>query len=129
MCSSHVIHQQLAAALRLTHPIDLLHKLPIEPAQPAGHLALLQHALAPERGGDVPERMVCDVAREADQRARGGRPVRVGGAVGADDALGKLGHEWVRESLGAPLPDVRAAVGRGGDAPRGGAAEDDARGE
>ncbi|KAI0001163.1 apolipo protein O-domain-containing protein [Russula vinacea] len=32
--------------------------------------ATTSHALAPERGGDVPERMVRDVAREADQRAR-----------------------------------------------------------
>lgn len=56
--------------------------------------------------------MVGDVAREADQRARGRRPVREGGPVGADDALWELGYDWVWELLGTPLPDVRAAVGR-----------------
>ena len=56
--------------------------------------------------------MIRDVAREADQRARRGRPVREGGPVGSDDALGELGHDWVWKSFGTPLPDVRAAVGR-----------------
>lgn len=55
--------------------------------------------------------MIRDVAREADQRARRRCPVREGGPVGSDDALGELGHDWVWETLGTPLPDVGAAVG------------------
>ena len=111
----------LSLAHRLAHPIDLLDKLAVEPAQAAGHLALLRDALSPERR-DVPQRVVRDVTREAEQRARGRRPVREGGAVRADDALRELGHDGVREALGAPLPDVGAAVGGGGDAPRAAAA-------
>ena len=56
--------------------------------------------------------MVCDVAREADQWAGRGRPVREGGPVRSNDALGELGYDWVWETLWTPLPDVRAAVGR-----------------
>jgi hypothetical protein len=55
--------------------------------------------------------MVRDVAREADQRARRRRPVREGGPVGSNDALGELGDDWVWETLWTSLPDVRAAVG------------------
>lgn len=118
----------LGFAHRLTHPIHLLDKLAIEPAKPTGHLALLRDALSPERG-DVPQRVVRDVAREAEQRARRGRPVREGGAVRADDALRELGHDGVRETLGAALPDVGAAVGGRGDGPRVTAGRQDARGE
>ena len=130
--SGHRRRTTTAAALRLAHrlvhPIHLLDKLAIEPAEAAGHLALLRDALAPERG-DVPQRVVRDVAREADQRARRGRPVREGRAVRADDALRELGHDGVRQALGAPLPDVGAAVGGRGDAPRAAAGRQDARGE
>lgn len=103
---------RLEASRRLAHPIDLLHELPVEPSQTTRHLAFFRRALSRERG-NVPQRMVRDVAREANQGTGGSRPVREGRSVRADDALWELGHDWVGEFLGAPLPDVRPAV-RGG---------------
>ena len=98
----------------------------MEPSQAARDFALLRRALSRERG-DVPERVIRDVAREADQRARRRRPMREGGPVGADDALRELRHDRVGETFWTSLPDVRAAVRGRGDAARKGQVNVDGR--
>jgi len=47
----------------LAHPINILHKLPIEPAQTTSHLAFLRGTFSGE-GRNVPQWMVCNVTRK-----------------------------------------------------------------
>ena len=55
--------------LCFAHPINLLHELPIKPAQTTRHLTLLRGALSGE-GRNVPQWMVCNVARKTYEGAR-----------------------------------------------------------
>src|ERR1700722_5914337 len=87
-------------------------KLASESAQTTQDLAVLPSALVAASGPHraVPHRVVGRVTREADDRARRGRPVSVRAAVSPDHELRELGHTWRGQSGRAAVQDVAPAV-------------------